>query len=111
MLGIILLYFIGKTFYDLIGKYKNDKTTQGVYAIIAVISYYAGTFLGGVILGLGEVYGLWQISHLNDLVVGFIALPFGILTVVIFYQILKRNLAKKKETQDSDLIDEEFTIW
>lgn len=110
MLGIILLYFIGKMFYDLVGKYKNEKTAQWVYAIIAVISYYAGTFLGGVLLGLGEVYGLWYISDLNDLLLGFIALPFGILTVIIFYQILKRNLAKKKERQDSDLIDEEFII-
>ena len=110
MLGIILLYFVGKMFYDLVGKYKNDKTARWIYAIIAVISYYSGTFLGGVLLGLGEVYGLWYISDLNDLVLGFIALPFGILTVVVFYQILKRNLAKKKEVQDSDLIDEEFTI-
>ena len=110
MLGIILLYFVGKMFYDLVGKYKNDKTARWIYAIIAVISYYAGTFLGGVLLGLGEVYGLWYISDLNDLILGFIALPFGILTVVVFYQILKLNLAKKKEVQDSDLIDEEFTI-
>ncbi len=44
MLGLFLLYFIGKIFYQLAEAHNKNKW---VFAILGVIAYYAGTFLGG----------------------------------------------------------------
>lgn len=88
MLGIIFLYFIGKYFYTLAEKFDKNKW---LYAILGVIVYYVGTFIGGVVLGILD--GLLDIGFDwdNSLVLGLIALPFGIATAYLFHYILKSN--------------------
>lgn len=103
MLGLILIYFIGKNFYKLAEAHGKSKWG---FAILGVISYYFGTFVFGMIIGI--IIELWSTSSIDDfsdMQLGFMALPFGILTCVGLYYLLKR-LWKKDEKVDEVLIDD-----
>jgi len=91
MLGIILIYFIGKQFYTLADDYNQNKW---LFAILGVVSYYVGTALGGVILGLSEVFFGLSIDWENNLLLTLLALPFGILSVYLLYSVLKKKWQK-----------------
>ena len=91
MLGLVLLYFIGRYFYRLAEKYKKNKW---LFAIIGVATYYAGTFVAGIILALlNEFLGL-SIDWDNDLLLSVLALPFGILATYALYYFLNKNWEK-----------------
>ncbi|WP_299556197.1 hypothetical protein [Seonamhaeicola sp.] len=93
MLGIILIIFIGKYFYELAQDYYKHRW---LYAILGIVVYYAGTGVGGVVLGvMNELFGL-NINWDNTLLMTFIALPFGIGASGLFYFLLRRNWKKAK---------------
>ncbi len=98
MLGLFLLYFLGKYFYDLAGKHKKK---QWLFAIIGVVSYYAGTFIGGLILGTLIELKQWEV---DDVAAGFLALPFGLAVTYGLYQYFKNSWAKKQ--LDETILDE-----
>ena len=107
MLGIILIYFIGKKFYQLADQF--DKNKWG-HAISGVVTYYAGTFLVGLIIGVViEVWGSISIYDLNDFVLTLIALPFGLLACYGLYTYLKKKY-EKNASLTTDSIDDIGTI-
>lgn len=91
MLGLLLIYFIGKYFYDLAAKYEKNKW---LFAILGVVIYYVGTFVGGLILGVLDALMELGINWDNSLLLSLIALPFGIGTCYLFYYLLKRSWSK-----------------
>ncbi|GAA3654106.1 hypothetical protein [Flavivirga jejuensis] len=102
MLGILLIYFIGKRFYDLSEEYNQNKW---LYAILSVVVYYAGTFMVGIVLGVLIEFGIVDIDLENSLMINIIALPLGIGVVYLFYIILEKKWKKtvvviKDEIQD-----------
>lgn len=104
MLGLLLLYFIGKNFYKLAEQY--DKSKWG-FAILGVASYYGGGIISVflLILVFPELY------HTEDYVLDLIGLPLGLLFCVGLYQILKANFKKNASlsSQDSeDILDTNF---
>ena len=98
MVGLILLYFVGKAFYDLAGL--NSKS-QWLYAILGVGSYYAGLIIGGVLIAIGYELFLGSIDEVNDTLLSFLALPIGVLACWGFYRILKSRWEKKETVSDS----------
>lgn len=103
MLGIIFIYFIGKYFYNLAGDY--DKSVWG-FAILGVLSYYAGTFIGAFFLVIvGDLTGAFIFDESNELVLSLISIPFGILSCWGFYKILERNWGKEEKFNEN-IIDE-----
>jgi hypothetical protein len=94
MVGLVLLYFVGKAFYDLAGLNNRG---QWLYAILGVVSYYAGLFIGSLLIGIGYELFIGSIEDVNETLLGFAGLPFGVLACWGFYHILK-NRWKKKET-------------
>ena len=94
MLGLLLIYFIGKYFYDLAKSFNKNKW---LFAILGVICYYFGTFVFGVLIAIiDDLFSLYFLASINDVVLGLIALPFGVLSCVAFYFILKKVWQKKK---------------
>ncbi len=91
MLGILLIYFIGKRFYDLSEEYEQNKW---LYAILSVIVYYAGTFLAGVVFAFLVEFGIMDIDLENSLMLTIIALPFGLGAVYLFYILLEKKWKK-----------------
>ncbi len=88
MLGIILIYFIGKYFYKLAEEFNKNKW---VYAILGVIVYYSGTMVGGVLLGFADGFFELGIDWEDTLLLTAIALPFGIGAAYLFYYLLKKD--------------------
>ncbi|NUO00713.1 MAG: hypothetical protein HUU01_08855 [Saprospiraceae bacterium] len=108
MLGIILLYFIGRGFYRLAETYGKNK--WGL-ALAGIASYYVGTFIGGIaIVFFYEWVLVISIDTLSDLGMGLLALPFGLLACWGFYTLLEKRWAadRFKEKSDANILDEEF---
>ncbi|GGG07674.1 hypothetical protein GCM10011344_05310 [Dokdonia pacifica] len=89
MLGILLLYWIGKYFYKLAEEHNKSKWG---FAILGIITYYVGTFLFGIILGIViEQFSPGFVESIDEMLLGIILLPFGILSCYIFYKLLENS--------------------
>lgn len=104
MVGLVLLYFVGKAFYDLAGL--NGKG-QWLFAILGVVSYYAGLFIGGILLAIGyELFLDGSIDNINETLLSILALPFGVLACWGFYRMLKSRWSKTESyTASEDILD------
>lgn len=103
MLGLILLYWLGKYFYKLAGEY--DKSKWG-YAILGIGVYIVATIATVILLLLfDEIFELNFLNSLNDRIVDLICMPFGLASVYFLYKYLQKNWEKNKPKVDS-LIDQ-----
>lgn len=104
MLGLILLYFAGRAFYNLAEQHGKNKW---LFAILGVVSYYGGLFLGGIVIALVYEIGLSRsIDEANDLFLGILAIPIGVLVCWGFYKVLESSW--KKDTRrvgDAGILD------
>ena len=104
MLGLLLIYFIGKYFYQLAELYCKNKW---VFAILGVATYYAGTIVFG--FGLG-IYAVMtennSVFEINDVVIGLMALPFGLLATWGLYASLNNSWKKKANIISAELLDD-----
>lgn len=104
MLGLLLLYFIGKYFAELAEKYYKNKW---LYAILGIVVYYATTFLFGLLLGVIQLLtGTDLVSGVPDIVLGLIALPFGLGGCWLTHFILKRIWEKKALAEEPEILDQ-----
>ncbi len=107
MLGLFLIYFIGKSYYELADKFAKSKWG---FAILGVVVYYFGTFLAGFLFAILSELGVTSFFiELPDMAMSFFALPFGLLACWGVYKILEnkwKNQTVKtvNESLDSDLI-------
>ncbi|TWO31952.1 hypothetical protein E1J38_011260 [Seonamhaeicola sediminis] len=102
MLGLLLVYFIGKRFYDLSNEYNHNKW---LYAILSVVVYYVAAFVLGIILALLDLLFEWGINWDNSFGWNLLGIPAGLLAVWGFYIILENKWKKsvivvKDEIQD-----------
>ena len=89
MLGLVFIYFIGKVFYALADRY--DKSQWG-FAILGIVSYYFGIFFGGMIIGVIYEFGLSRsVEDVNEMLLGFMCVPFGALACWGLYKILENR--------------------
>jgi hypothetical protein len=102
MLGLLLLYFLGKKFYELAHEYNRSRWG---FAILGVASYYAGVFIAGVgFVLLGAYIGAF--SNLPDIVISLLSIPFGLLAAWLLYRMLERSWINAQESTDSDVLDQ-----
>lgn len=97
MIGLVLIYFVGKAFYELAHDY--DRSAWG-FAVLGVISYYGGQFFGQFVL----VFFLTlsgSLLDINEFLLSIMALPFGVLICWGFYQILKRSWSRASANSSS----------
>ena len=102
MLGLILLYWIGKYFYKLAEEY--DKSKWG-FAILGIVTYYGGiiifSFLVGIIFAFTAPEAL---EAINETLLGIMMLPFGILSCYLLYKYLDKTWVKNKPVDEIDNI-------
>ncbi len=91
MLGVLVIYFIGKRFYDLAVEYDQSKW---LFAILSVIVYYASGAIFGVILAILDLYFEWQIDWDNNFGINLLGLPVGLLSVWGLYTFLEHRWKK-----------------
>ncbi|MGB5417909.1 hypothetical protein [Algibacter sp.] len=111
MLGILLIYFIGKRFYDLSEEYNQNKW---LYAILSVVIYYVAGFVVGIIIALLDLYIFnWGIDWDNNFGINLLGLPAGLLILWGFYIFLENKWKKsvlviKDEINDIGKNTDEF---
>ncbi len=89
MLGLILLYWIGKYFYKLAEEYNKSKWG---FAILGIASYYIGTYVFAILIAvIVEVLSPGYLEGFNERVLSLILLPFGLLSCYLLYYFLKKN--------------------
>lgn len=97
MLGIILIYWIGKKFYTLAATYNQNKWA---FAVLGVISYYGAILLAGIVTGvLLGIFAPESIDGLSEVLLGILMIPFGLLACYAFYKILENYWKDKKEKE------------
>ncbi len=104
MLGLLLIYFIGKWHYELAVQFNKNKW---LFAILGVVTYYGGTFLFGIGLGVfALITNDMSVLEINDFILGLMALPVGLLCTWGLYKILENNWKKAPVVSDSnELLD------
>lgn len=104
ILEIGAMIFVGRSFYQLA---ENHQKSRWLFAILGVVSFYFGIFIGGIVLAfVYELYLLRSMEDVNPILLTLMALPFGILTCWGLYRILSNQWSKKpSEKQDSDVLD------
>jgi len=108
MIALVLLYFVGKAFYDLAGLHNKS---QWGFAILGVVSYYAGIFFAGVVMAIISELGIISLESTPEFVLNLAALPVGVLSCWGTYTILKNQWSRKtpkvnsEDVLDSDLIN------
>ena len=107
MLGLFLLYFVGKAFYDLAGA---DERSRWFYAILGVASYYGGLIVGGIVIALVYDSFIGSIDDVNDTLLGIMAIPIGVLSCWGFYRLLKSRWSKRETFSDNseEVLDATF---
>ena len=99
MLGLILIYWLGKKFYKLAEEYNKS---QWGYAILGIVTYYAISIVfATVILFIMESFS----NTLNDYVLGLVAMPFGLLACYLLYKYFEKTWDYKNPKNDI-LIDQ-----
>lgn len=108
MLALLLIYFVGKSFYDLA---KNHNKSEWGFAILGVISYYAGTVIGGILIVLFyELILVQSIDEVNEYLLSAMSIPVGILACWGFYKILQSSWSKTPKAQPmDDVLDSHLT--
>jgi len=101
MLGILLLYWIGKYFYKL--AEAHDKSKWG-FTILGIVVYYAGIVVLGLILGIVlEIFALGYFETMNDIVLNLVALPVGILSCYLLYKYLDKTWEKNAPSKNNSI--------
>ena len=102
MFGLILIYFLGKAFFDLAEKANKKKW---LFAILGAASYYIGTFIGGAVVFLSGPITGFDVESANDYLLNILALPFGLLSCFGFYRLLKYQWTKPPPASGEELLD------
>ncbi len=106
MFGLLLVYFIGKSYYHLARIYDKNKW---VYAILGILSYYMGAFLGGILIAILALIGKFDITGTSDTLLGLMALPIGILSCWGLYKLLEKQWSKEPTFyRDGSILDEDM---
>lgn len=95
MLSFVILYLIGRPFYQLAKKYQLK--FAWIYFVVGIASYYAGeVLLAGILLFYIEVTGDYDsIASMSDITLMVISIIAGVITCYISYQLLKKKLHKE----------------
>jgi len=95
MLGLLLLYWIGKHFYKLAENYNRHAWG---HAIMGIVCYYLGTFVGGLaLIIIIEMINPGGTDTLDDYALGLMGVPFGLLSLWLLSRYLNRRYAHRVE--------------
>lgn len=104
MLGLLLIYFLGKKFYDLA---FDNKRKPWAYAILGIVTYYGSLLLFGFVLGIIlALTGNISFIEGHDLLFSLMSIPIGLLSAYILYKVLEKNWKKSPVNHQSELLDE-----
>lgn len=103
MIGLILVFFAGKFYYDLAKEYGKSKWG---YAFIGVASFYIGQVIGSFLIYVSMDFFGANLFQYNRLTVSLLVLPLGILTCFLVYKILSKRAFHERTISSDDVLDD-----
>lgn len=92
MFGVLLIYFIGKRFYDLSEEFNKNKW---LFAILGIAVYYGMGFLSVMIIVLLDMLIFeWNFDWESSFGINLLVIPFGLLAVWGYYMLLENRWKK-----------------
>ncbi len=104
MFGLILIYFIGKSFFKLAEKHKKS---EWGYAVLGVALYYIGSFSGAFIVTvLFELFSPGTLDNIEDTLLGLMGVPFGLITWWFALKQITKKWESNAVTLDMEVLDD-----
>lgn len=101
MLEIIILFTVGKQFYQLAKKYEQK--LAWVYVVLGIVSYYGSALLTGVLLALYEEFtGNYFLESMNNFVLTLIFMPIAALACWCVYKLLQNKWHKEYAAKERE---------
>ncbi|GAA4933547.1 hypothetical protein GCM10023314_02520 [Algibacter agarivorans] len=91
MLGILVIFFIGKYYYELAQDYYRNRW---LYGLLGIGLYYAGSAVGGAVVAVADELFDLSVNWDSLFSLSIIAISFGISFPGLFYIVLKRQWEK-----------------
>ena len=104
MLGVVIIYFLGRSVYRLAETYH--KNTWG-HAVGSVLFYYLGTFVAGIAIYLLADLNGGNLENTSDMAINLMAVPFGLAFWYAYRAFFKHRWAQAPES-DMELLDGDF---
>ncbi|WP_255069511.1 hypothetical protein [Lacihabitans sp. LS3-19] len=101
MLGIFLIYWIGKKYYVLA---ENNNRSPWGFAILGIIIYYSSQFAMGI--GLAILMPEMFIGNNNDIMLNVLGIGIGLLVWYLIFQYLESKWENEEEFVEIDEISE-----
>ena len=103
MIGLVLIYWIGKKFSELAKSFGRKPVWP---VIIGIVFYFLGQFVLGLIIGV--YYELQEpgFKQFDDMVVNLIGIPFGLLACWGTYMFLEKKW-RGSTVSEYDILDDE----
>ncbi|MDG1428303.1 MAG: hypothetical protein P8M19_04150 [Crocinitomicaceae bacterium] len=102
MLGILLIYFIGKWFYSLAEAHGRNKWG---FAILGVGVYFGAQILFGIVLGFLAIAFDWEwVFATNGILTNILGIAAGALAAWGVRAIFKYNWSKNLKDNTSDTL-------
>lgn len=92
MLGLILIYWIGKFFYQLA---KDNNQNKWLFAILGIAVFYVTQFVFAIVLVILNEFGVTNVD-LEGIGIKIIAIPIGFIGCYLFYLLLQKSWKKNK---------------
>lgn len=103
MIGIIIIISVVGAF---VKKAKEKNENKWKWGVLALISYYGGTFFAAFMIGLFVEMGFFNLDLDNEIKLTFLSLPFGVTACYFAYRLLDKKETKKPNIDDFGTIEE-----
>ncbi|SOE20166.1 hypothetical protein SAMN06298216_0664 [Spirosomataceae bacterium TFI 002] len=105
MLGIFIIYWIGKRYYALAYDYEKS---PWLYAILGVAIYYVSQFIVGITIGFTLPDLVSNDSGSSFSTISILGVLGGVLVWWVVYELIKRNWEKKYFAEYQNISDDEI---
>ena len=104
MIGLLLLFVIGRFFYSLA---KEHKKNLWLFTILGIVSYYIGAIiLLAILIIIIELNSPgWTLENENNIMFTLLEVPLGLASSALFYQLLKKQWKKQTNSRE-DILDD-----
>jgi len=100
MIGILLIFFIGKYYYKLA---ENHQRSKWGFAILGLALYYVGTFALGFIVGLFATLFNWLwFETMDERLLGLMFVPAGLASTYFTYKYLEKKWKNEESLNPED---------
>ncbi|NNK87441.1 MAG: hypothetical protein HKO90_04090 [Flavobacteriaceae bacterium] len=101
MLGLIIIFFVGKYYFELASKFDKNKW---LYAIIGIVVYYAAGGVLGIILGLADLMFGLRIDWNNAVGLNLLGIPAGLAAIYGLYYFLRKKWTSEMIVPEDEIM-------